>query len=101
MTKDELLKYFEIWYNQNTAPHTADNKPEIQMISVKELYINDVMGINRSFHQCILDANISKDKLPKLLFYSRIDLLKIDESGDIIDVIPIDYQIISSDIFVI
>lgn len=100
MTKDELQKYFEIWYNQNAAPQTAAfNKTEVQMIGVNELYINDAIGINRSFHQYILDANVSRDKLPKLLLYSRIDLLKIDSNGDIIAVIPIDYQILSSDIF--
>lgn len=96
MTKLELQSQLENWYNTNsTVPYLPDNNLEAQQLCIIEIFNNECMGINRSFYQYVLDANLSRDSLPKSLIYSSIDLLEIDSSGDIVNVTPVYYEIVT------
>ncbi len=95
MTKDKLLICFKNWYDQHAiTPLLNGNKVEAYLLCVKEIYIDENVGINRSYYQYTLDANLTRDGLPKAMIYSSIDLLGIAPNGDVISIRPIDYDIV-------
>lgn len=96
MSKEELLKHFSKWYDENAnTPVYPGCLTEAQPLCIKELYANRNIGINRSFYQYVLDVGLNNSGVPKFFTYSSIDLLEMDASGDIVSVTPVDYEIIS------
>lgn len=93
MKFEQLKNNYERWCEENSCNVQA-KEMNAQFISVEEIYSDNRVGVNRSYYMCMLDASESKNSLPVMFLFSRLDLIEIDFHGNIISVKPIDYQII-------
>lgn len=89
MTTERFQQYIKEWKEANAKVELS-----FDCISVEEIYRSNNVNLNRSYYQCIVMPENSKTGKLCNLLYSSIDLLEIDNNGDITSATSIDYMII-------
>ncbi len=91
MTEKQIEEYIGKWKEENSL---NGGKLIRDCIDVNEIYKSELVNINQSYHQCIISSADSITGAPCVLFYSSIDLIEIDELGEIIGINSVYYQIL-------
>lgn len=93
MTTPKFNKYIKQWKEGCAIDTGIELEPEC--ICIEEVCRSTELNLNRSYYQCIIKPDNSKTGVVCTLLYSSVDLLEIDEQGDIISAETLDYQVIS------